>query len=53
MNCTTLEFAKRTARKMKRETGEEFCVVELVECWDIMRLSEADGQTILYTTADD
>lgn len=38
---------------MKRETGEEFCVVELGECWDIMRFSEADGQTILYTTSDD
>ena len=53
MNCTTLEFAKRTARKMKRSTGEDFCVVELGDCWDIMRQRDAKGYKILYTTAND
>ena len=50
MNCITLEFAKKTARKMKRETGENFCVVALGDCWDIMRASDADGHIILYNT---
>lgn len=53
MNCQTLEFAKKTARKMKRETGEDFCVVELGDCWDIMRAADAGGHKILYTTAND
>lgn len=38
---------------MKRETGEDFCVVELGDCWDIMRESDAKGYVILYTTTND
>ena len=53
MNCITLDFAKKTARKMKRDTGEDFCVVELGDCWDIMRQRDAKGYKILYNTAND
>ena len=54
MNCITLDFAKRTARKMKRETGENYCVVELGDgCWDVMRAVDAVLYKILYTTDND
>ena len=38
---------------MKRSTGEDFCVVELGDCWDIMRAVDAILYKILYTTAND
>ena len=54
MNCITLDFAKKTARKMKRETGENYCVVDLGGgCWDVMRAADAVGHKILYTTDND
>ena len=54
MNCITLNFAKKTARKMKRETGENYCVVDLVGgCWDVMRAVDAILYKILYTTDND
>lgn len=54
MNCITLDFAKKTARKMKRETGENYCVVDLGGgCWDVMRAVDAILYKILYTTDND
>lgn len=54
MNCTTLDFAKKIARKMKRENGgENYCVVEVGDCWDIKKAVDAYGEKILYTTAND
>lgn len=53
MNCITLDFAKKTARKMKRETGENYCVVDLGGCWDVMRTVDAVLYKILYTTDND
>lgn len=54
MNCITLEFAKKTARKMKRETGENYCVIELGGgCWDVVRAVDAGLYKILYTTDND
>lgn len=54
MNCTTLDFAKKIARKMKRENGgENYCVVEVGGCWDIMKAVDAVLYKILYTTEND
>jgi hypothetical protein len=54
MNCITLNFAKHIARKMKRETGENYCVVELGSgCWDVMRAVDSGSYKILYSTEND
>jgi hypothetical protein len=39
---------------MKRDTGENYCVVDLGGCcWDVMRAVDAVLYKILYTTEND
>ncbi len=53
MNCETMEVAKRLARKLKRETGNNYCVVQMGDCWDVKRAVDCYGDKVLYTTAND